>query len=99
MEPLSILSSFLGFFKKTITWVFRKIGYKISKLDEYKDETVEVDYNYADSSPPCIKKKNEGVVFAWSEKYKVGYEKYFEITGDTRRYFKHRNLILWIKKL
>lgn len=98
MESLSAITSLINFFKNLPAWILKKFGRKIVKIDDYKDETLEVDFDYASKSPQCIEETKNGAKFYWSEKYHIGYKKYFELDGDTRKYFQHRKQILWIKR-
>ena len=98
MEPLSAFTSIPKLIKEGFSWVLKKCGYKITKLDDYKDEEVEVDFEYPNKSAKCIEETERGAKFYWSEKYNLGYEKYFEIDGSTRRFFKLRHQFLWIKR-
>lgn len=72
-------------------------GQKRVPLEDYKDETIEIDINY--QSPKMVEEKNRDAKFYWSEKMRQGYERYFEIEGNTRRYFTCRKKILWINRL
>lgn len=98
MEPLSFFTSIANFFKDWFAWVLKKCGYKIVRLDDFKEEVMEVDFDYPNKSAECIEETKNGAKFYWSEKYYIGYKKYFEIEGNVRRYYRHRNQILWIKK-
>jgi hypothetical protein len=98
MEPLSFLATIPKLIKKSFSWVLGRFGYKLARLDDYKDEEVEVGFDYPSKSPKCIKESEHGSKFYWSEKYNLGYEKYFEIDGHTRRFFKIRHQFLWIKR-
>lgn len=98
MEPLSFLKSILNYFKDWFSWVLRKCGYKIIRLDEYKEEEVVVDFDYTAKSSKCIEESKHGAIFYWSEKYNPGYKRYFEIDGNIRRVFEHNGQYLWIKK-
>jgi hypothetical protein len=98
MEPLSVFTSIPKLIKEGFSWALKKCGYKITKLDDYKDEEVEVDFEYPNKSSKCIEETEHGAKFYWSEKYNLGYEKYFEIDGHTRRFFKLRHQFLWIKR-
>lgn len=98
MEPLSFLSSLLGYIKSSFSWILKKLGYKMVKLDDYKEDEVEVDFDYPTKSSKCIEETKSGATFYWSEKYNIGYERYFEVEKNNRRVFKHRRQYLWIKR-
>lgn len=99
MESFSAFTSLINFFKNLLAWVLKKFGYKIIKADDYKDEILEVDFDYPSKSPQCIEETKNGAKFYWSENYHIGYKKYFEIDGEMRKYFQYRRQILWIKSL
>ncbi|MCE3045354.1 hypothetical protein [Legionella sp. 16cNR16C] len=98
MDLLSLLLKIKEPFLKLHAFILKKFGYKIVKAEDYKDEEVEVDYNYPELCPKCIEEKNHGAKFIWSKKMRLGYEKYFEIEGNTRRYFICGRQCLWIKR-
>ncbi len=98
MEPLSFFTGIVNFLKDCFTWILKKGGHKIVRLDNFKEEVMEVDSDYPNKSVKCIEETKNGAQFYWSEKYYLGYKKYFEIEGDVCRYFTHRKQILWIKK-
>lgn len=98
MEPLSVFSTIINTFKNWGAIILKKAGYKITRADDYQEESVEVDLNYPASSPTCKEEESSGATFRWSEKYRSGYEKYFEISENKKRYFEHRRQILWIKR-
>lgn len=84
--------------KSMAKWLLRKFGYKIVELDDYKEETIPVSRNYSIESAKCIEETRNGSKFYWSEKYYPGYQKYFEIEGNTRKSFMNGKEILWVKK-
>ena len=98
MEPLPIFTSLANLIKDCFAIILKKLGYKIVPYDNFIDEELEVDFNFPNDCPDCIEEKRKGAKFFWSKKYRLGYEKYFQLKGNVRRYFKSRNQFLWIKK-
>ncbi|HHF7372276.1 TPA: hypothetical protein ACRB0F_003611 [Legionella anisa] len=98
MDFLSLLLKVKDFLLNLLAFVLKKFGYKIVKSEDYNNEEVEVGNNYPELSPKCIEEKNQGAQFHWSKKMHLGYEKYFEIEGNTRRYFRWERQFLWIKR-
>ncbi|WP_133138835.1 hypothetical protein [Legionella genomosp. 1] len=98
MESLSVVKIVKDAFLKLHAYVLRKLGKKIVNLHEYNNEEVKVDINYPTISIKCIEAKNNGAAFRWSKKMNPGYEKYFEIEDNTRRYFTWGGQYLWIKR-
>ncbi|KTC72527.1 hypothetical protein Lbir_1302 [Legionella birminghamensis] len=98
MDLLPLLLKIKEAFLKLHAFILKKFGYKIVKAEDYKDEEVEVDNNYPELSSKCIEEKNQGAKFCWSKKMHSGYEKYFEIECNTRRYFMWKRQFLWIKR-
>ena len=68
MESLSAITSLINFFKNLPAWILKKFDRKIVKIDDYKDETLEVDFDYPSKSPQCIEETKNGAKFYWSEK-------------------------------
>lgn len=79
--------------------MLKKFGYKLCKLDDFKEETVEVKSSYDKESPKCIEARKNGAEILWNSNYKRGYEKYYEIDGNIKRYFTHLDATLWIKRI
>lgn len=98
MGPLSALINMLNTVKNIFSWTLKIFNHKIVKINEYQDETIDVKFNYPEISSKCIEEKKKGATFAWSKTYKPDYEKYSEISGNTRRFFRLHNQHLWIKK-
>jgi len=98
MEPLSVVTSIVNLIKNWFGIILRKVGYKIVPYDDFLNEEFEVDFNFPNVSPECVAEVKNGAKFLWSEKYNLGYEKYFQLSGNVRRYFKMRNQYLWIKR-
>ncbi|MCL5272227.1 MAG: hypothetical protein M1486_02730 [Gammaproteobacteria bacterium] len=97
MDFLSALKIKDAFFKLH-AYILNIFGKKIVNYDNYKDVVENVNPDYAETSPKCNKEKMEGGRFYWSNKMQPGYEKYFEIEGNTRRYFTCRGQDLWINR-
>ncbi|HVE44787.1 MAG TPA: hypothetical protein VNC84_06610 [Gammaproteobacteria bacterium] len=95
MEPLSFFS-IVNAIKYWSAAILKKLGYKFLRNDDFINEELEVDFNFPNKSPECIKEK--GAEFRWSEKHLLTYEKYFQLEGNTRRYFKMKKNYLWIKR-
>lgn len=98
MELLSTIKTIKEVFLKLHAYILRNLGKKIVDLKEYNNEEAEVDNNYPTISPKCVEEKNNGAEFRWSKKMRPGYMKYFEIDGNTRRYFTWGGQRLWIKR-
>lgn len=92
LSSLKIKDAFL----KLHAYILKLCDKKMVALDDYKEEIVEVDLNY--TSPNITADKDKGAKFRWSKKMHPDYEKYFEIEGNTRRYFTCREQCLWIKR-
>jgi hypothetical protein len=86
--------------KKGFYWILDKLGKKIVDKDEFKEETVEVRYEYPEKSDNCIREKENGSLFYWSPALPadIKYERYFEINGNIKRYFTWQRKRLWIKR-
>ncbi|HAT1882796.1 TPA: hypothetical protein ACRUL4_001305 [Legionella pneumophila] len=85
-------------FLRLHAFILKTLGKKIVALDEFNDEEVEVDFNFPKNSPQCIKEENDGSKFRWAKVMHSGYVRYFEIDGNTRRYFTWKDNQLWIKR-
>lgn len=57
MEPLSFLAGIANFFKDWFAWILKKCGYKFVKIDVFKEEEMEVDFDYPSKSAKCIVEK------------------------------------------
>jgi hypothetical protein len=93
LSSLKIKDAFL----KLHAYILKLCGKKMVALDNYKEEIVEVGLNY--TSPHITADKSKGANFRWSKKMHPDYEKYFEIDGNTRRYFTSKGQLLWIKRV
>ena len=89
MEPLSMFTSVLNAIKGAFSWVLKLFGKKIVDINEYQDITVKVQFDYAVKSPQCIHEKENGAEFFWSEYDMLDVERYFEINGNTRKFFQN----------
>jgi hypothetical protein len=98
MDLISGLGVAIQFFKNGFAYVLKKCGLKIVPKDDYKEEVIEVDFEFPNTSPECIEESKKGATFVWSAKLPLGSKKYFQIEDDTKRFFKMRNQYLWIKR-
>lgn len=98
MEPLSVFTSIANLIKNWFAIILKKLGYKLVPYDDFINEELEVDFNFPNESPECLEETKKGAKFYWSEKYHLDYEKYFQLQGNVRRYFKMRKQFLWIKR-
>jgi len=97
MEPWSLLETLLKPIKHIGFFLLKKAGYKIVLYDEYKEDTREVEFNFPSTSQKCLKDKDTGAEFFWSENYRDGYKKYFHVEDNQKIYFIHNKQILWVK--
>jgi hypothetical protein len=97
MEPLSYLEALHASFKKILNLYLKNRGLKTVPIDEFKEEVVKIKPDYTTKSPQCVQETENGARFYMSEYQNPGYEKYFEIHGNTRRYFwNDSKQFLWI---
>lgn len=87
MESVSVFISLLNVAKKAFSWVLKLFGKKVVNADDFKNEIYKVKMDYPEKSPQCIKEKEAGATFLWSQYDTSGYERYFETDGNIRKYF------------
>lgn len=87
MEPVSVFTSLLNFVRGAFSWLLKLFGKKVVNIDDFKSETYKVKMDYPEKSSECIREKEAGATFRWSQYDTAGYERYFEIDGITRKYF------------
>lgn len=83
MEPVAAAKSVW----EIVNSVLKIFGKKIVDIDKYKDQTYPVKMDYHNQSLECLAEKERGAEFVWSEYEAVGYERYYELHGDIRKYF------------
>ena len=79
MEISSFITSIAKGIKSIFPWVLKKFGYKLVKDDVYEEEICEITEECLKIYPHCIQEIKNGSEFFWSDQFRYGKKKYWEI--------------------
>ncbi len=81
------LASITSMLERIFNWILKFFGKKIADVNDYQIEIFKIQHDYVEKSPACAKEKEQGATFRFSEYDTPGYERYFEISGNQKKYF------------